>query len=154
VCSIPLVPLICSSCANRALLRFGLLRITRRPLVSPPIPERELDLATLPPANGIQAGSTTPQTASSSPPATPPHLQNNHVPLPLHPLLAPGVASDVSPEQYLLSKALSPSSRKGSSVLLNQLISPQDWLSESVYIVRPLIYGGLKFAYSLMMRAY
>jgi peroxin-16 len=33
-------------------------------------------------------------------------------------------------------------------------MSPQDWLSESIYIARPLVYGGPKLAYLPMMRSY
>ena len=128
---------------TRALLRLVLLRITRRPLVSPPIPEREFD-----PEN-IPAGSDTssPTLAATSPPtslpSTPDHLKNNHIALPPHPLLTPPppAHSPIPVEEYLLPKALTTSSVKAPTSLIKPLSSPKEWLSEVIYTIRPLVYG-------------
>lgn len=71
---------------------------------------------------------------------TPDHLRNNAVPLPPHPLLA-SAQSDTSAEDYLLPKALTTSSVKPSPSLLRPLSGPRDLIAESIYILRPLVYG-------------
>ncbi|RPD55802.1 peroxisome membrane protein [Lentinus tigrinus ALCF2SS1-6] len=127
----------------KALLRLALLRITRRPLVAPPIPEREFD-----PEN-IPAGSDTssPTLAATSPPSsvlsTPEHLKNNHIALPTHPLLTPPppTHSPMPVEEYLLPKALTTSSVKAPTSLIKPLSSPKEWLSEVIYTIRPLVYA-------------
>jgi peroxin-16 len=125
------------------MLRLVLLKITRQPLLSPPIPERDFDPTSLPPSSNTSSPTLAPSSPSYSPPATPEHLRNNHVPLPLHPLLAPSppIHSDTSVEDYLLPKALTTSSVKPSASLVRALSTPQDWLAESIYISRPFIYG-------------
>ncbi|KAL1690143.1 peroxisome membrane protein [Schizophyllum commune] len=104
--------------AIKAILRFLLLRITRRPILSPPIPEREFD---------------------------PESLTNNQVPLPPHPLLtAPPISrsrNDV--EDFLLPKALTPSVVKPPLALVRPFTSPTEWLAEIIYVLRPLIYASM-----------
>lgn len=119
-----------------------LLRITRKPLLTPPIPERDLDPTALPPSAHISSP-TLAASSSSSPTITPQHLRNNRVALPPHPLLTspPPASSDTSVEDYLLPKALTTSSMKPSLTLVRTLSSPQDWVAESLYILRPLVYG-------------
>ncbi|KAL1720702.1 peroxisome membrane protein [Schizophyllum commune] len=138
--------------AIKAILRFLLLKITRRPILSPPIPEREFDPESLsaPQASASVSSSPTlaPSSPSSSPPATPEHLKNNQVPLPPHPLLtAPPISrsrNDV--EDFLLPKALTPSAVKPPLALVRPFTSPTEWLAEIIYVLRPLIYA------SMMMR--
>ncbi|KAF9076227.1 peroxisome membrane protein [Rhodocollybia butyracea] len=131
----------------KAILRFILLRITRRPLISPPIPERDIDPTTLP-----SSTETSPTLAPSSPPSslpeTPDHLKNNRVPLPQHTPLAvpPPPRSDIGIEEYLLPKALTTASVKPPLSLVRSYSSPQEWLSEVVYILRPLVYATLLFS--------
>lgn len=135
-----------SDVLSRACLRATLLRITRRPLLSPPIPERDFDPASLPPPSSNTSSPTlVPSSPSWSRPATPEHLKNNHVPLPIHPLLTQPSASrsDSSVEDYLLSKALTTSSVKEPASLVRALSSPVEWLSEIIYILRPLVYGTI-----------
>ncbi|RDB28796.1 Peroxisomal membrane protein PEX16 [Hypsizygus marmoreus] len=129
----------------KAILRFVLLGITRKPLLSPPIPERDFDPMTLPPSSISSSPTLAPSSPSSSPPATPDHLRNNHTPLPPHSLLtgSPHVQSELSVEEYLLPKAITTSSVKPSLSLVQSLSSPQDWLAESIYILRPLVYVSL-----------
>ncbi|KAJ7103567.1 peroxisomal membrane protein PEX16 [Mycena belliarum] len=129
----------------KAVLRIMLLRITRRPLLSPPIPERDFDPASVPASTDEPSPNIAPSSHSSSPPATPTHLQNNRVPLPPHPLLTspPPNPTDTSAEDYLLPKALTTSSVKPSHSLLKTLSSHRDWLAEFLYILRPLVYVSL-----------
>ncbi|KAL0951245.1 hypothetical protein HGRIS_007963 [Hohenbuehelia grisea] len=130
----------------KALLRLLMMRITRRPLLTPPIPERDFDPASLPLPSST---ATSPTLASSSlapsRSTTPDHLKNNLVPLPPHPLLTPPppARSDTSVEDYLLPKALTTASVKPSLSLIRTFASPTDWLSEVIYILRPLIYVSL-----------
>ncbi|KAH7883547.1 peroxisomal membrane protein PEX16 [Phlebopus sp. FC_14] len=127
----------------KAILRLVLLKRTRRPLLSPPIPERDFDPASLPPSSIHSSPTLAPTSPSSSPPTTPDHLKNNHVPLHPSPIMLtlppPGI-SDTSVEDYLLPKALTTASVRPSLQLLKPFVSIQDWISEVVYIARPLVY--------------
>ena len=82
-----------------------------------------------------------------SPVHTPEHLKNNHLPLDSNPhsLLSPTspALSNTSVEDYLLPKALTTASVKISTALVDVLMTPQDWLAEILYILRPLVYGKL-----------
>jgi len=132
---------------SRMILRFTLLKITTRPLVSPPIPERDIDPGSLPTASAHTSPTLAPTSPPSSPPLTPNHLKNNH--MPLHPSALmhtppPPARSDTSVEDYLLPKALTTSSVKPSLLLMKPLSSPLEWLSEFIYIIRPWIYGKCK----------
>ncbi|KII93730.1 hypothetical protein PLICRDRAFT_152744 [Plicaturopsis crispa FD-325 SS-3] len=129
----------------KAFLRFFMLRITRRPLLSPPIPERDFDPAAIPSHSNASSPTLAPSSPASSPPVTPDHLKNNRTPLPPHPLLTPPppTRSDTSVEDYLLPKALTTASVRPSLSLVRALSSPQDWLSEGIYILRPLVYAVL-----------
>ncbi|KAH0838275.1 peroxisomal membrane protein PEX16 [Lanmaoa asiatica] len=130
----------------KVILRFTLLRITHRPLLSPPIPERDIDPASLPPSSIHSSPTLAPTTPSSSPPPTPDHLKNNRVPLqPSAVMLTPPPPGrvDTSVEDYLLPKALTTASVRPSLQLLKPLVSIQDWTAEVIYILRPLIYVAM-----------
>jgi peroxin-16 len=129
----------------RVALKFTLLRITHRPLISPPIPERDIDPESLPPPSTHSSPTLVPSSLGSSAPSTPEHLRNNHEPLPANPLLtAPPPTNKTSVvEDFLLSKALTTSSVKNPTTLVKPLSSPQEWIAESIYIFRPLIYGQI-----------
>ncbi|KAJ3474436.1 hypothetical protein NLI96_g12461 [Meripilus lineatus] len=130
--------------AIKAALRLVLLKITRRPLVSPLVPEREFDPSALPaPSEAASSPTLAPSSPPSSLPATPEHLRNNHVPLPPHPILVPPppTQSPVPVEEFLLPKALTISSVKSPTHLIKLLNNPKDWLAELIYTLRPLIYG-------------
>lgn len=130
--------------AVKAILRLILLRTTRRPCLSPPIPERDLDPANLPSVSTTSSPTLVASSPPPSPPGTPEHLRNNHVPLLPHPLLAssppPTTKQTSSVEDYILSKALTTSSVKTPTSLVKPLVSPKDWLAEGLYIIRPLVY--------------
>jgi peroxin-16 len=83
-----------------------------------------------------------PSSPSLSPPPTPDHLKNNHIPLPLHPLFS-GANTELSAEDFLLPKAFTLSSVKPALRLVKALSSPLDWISEIIYISRPLVYASL-----------
>jgi peroxin-16 len=130
---------------HRVALKFTLLRITHRPLISPPIPERDVDPESLPSPSTHSSPTLVPSSLGSSAPSTPEHLRNNHEPLPAHPLLtAPPQTNKTSVvEDFLLSKALTTSFVKNPTTLVKPLLSPQEWIAESIYIFRPLIYGQI-----------
>jgi len=130
----------------KASLRLFLLKITRRPLLSPPIPEREIDPATLadlsPPPT-----SPDPSLQKESLSSIPAHLQNNKVYLPSpassrepSPLLKASPRSQQTIEEYLLPKALSTLDVKPPLSLAKQLLNAREWASEILYLIRPLIY--------------
>ena len=124
----------------RASLRMMLLKLTHRPLVYPPLPERDFDPTTLPSLSNTTSPTLAPSSPQLTPPMTPDHLRNNHTPLPPHPLLTSAQA-DMSAEDFLLPKALSTSAVKPSLSLLRPLSSPQEWVGETIYVLRPLVYG-------------
>ncbi|EJD55581.1 peroxisome membrane protein [Auricularia subglabra TFB-10046 SS5] len=127
----------------KAILRLILLRVTRRPLLLPPIPERELDPSALP-ASPADANAPQQHDPSEEPPA---HLSNNHVafeqPNPLLTAPPPSKKSLSPVDDYLLPRALSPASVKPPIYLVNQLASPKDWLAEVIFVLRPLVYAIL-----------
>lgn len=112
---------------SRAIFRLSLLHITKRPLAHPPMPEREFDPTTMPPAK-VQAGSSSLQEGGGNS---------------IHSLFKniTNVRSGSVVEDYLLPKALSTSSVRPSVTLMSPLASPREWASEVIYVLRPLIYG-------------
>ncbi|KAN0100585.1 Peroxisome membrane protein [Tylopilus felleus] len=132
--------------AIKVILRFILLRISHRPLLSPPIPERDIDPASLPSSSIHSSPTIAPTTPSSSPPSTPDHLKNNRVPLQPSALMLtppPPGRADTSVEDYLLPKVLTTTSVRPSLQLVKPLASIQDWIAEVMYILRPLIYVAM-----------
>ncbi|KAJ3569775.1 hypothetical protein NP233_g4835 [Leucocoprinus birnbaumii] len=130
----------------KAALRILLLKATRRPLLSPPLPERDFDPTMLPPSSVESSPTLAPSSPAASLPTTPDHLKNNYLSLPPHPLLTtppPPMRSDTAVEDFLLPKALTTSSVKPSLSLLKTLSAPQEWLAEALYILRPLVYASL-----------
>ncbi|KAF7339500.1 Peroxisomal membrane protein PEX16 [Mycena sanguinolenta] len=75
----------------------------------------------------------------------PPHIyKTTAYHCPPHPLLtSPPHPAESSAEDYLLPKALTTSSVKPSHSLLKPLSSYRDWLAETLYILRPLVYVSL-----------
>ena len=129
----------------RVVLKFTLLRITRRPLMFPPIPERDIDPENLPPPSAHSSPTLAASSLGSSPPGTPEHLRNNHEQLPPHPLLTtpPHTNKTSVVEDFLLSKALTTSSVKNPTSLVKPLLGSREWVAEAIYILRPLIYGQI-----------
>jgi peroxin-16 len=139
----PIHSILTSYLSHRVVLKFTLLRITRRPLMSSPIPERDIDPESLPPPSNQSSPTLVPSSLGSSPPGTPEHLRNNHEPLPPHPLLtsASPINKTSVVEDFLLSKVLVTSSVKNPTSLVKPLLAPHEWIAESVSILRPFIYG-------------
>lgn len=147
----------------RALLRLLLLQRTKRPILSPSIPERDVDPASLPalidlapsspplkPNNTSIDESTESTTTTQTSSTVPTHLSNNHVPFNSsgkpHPLLSSLQSVPLTRtiiEDYLLPKALTPSLVKSPTTLLPQIQGVGQWLSEILYILRPLIYVSM-----------
>ncbi|KAI0692789.1 peroxisome membrane protein [Cytidiella melzeri] len=129
----------------KAVLRLLILRVTRRPVLTTPVPERDFDPAAIPPGSESSSPTLAPSSPPSSVPSTPEHLKNNHVPLPTHTLIMqPPPPTNQDPiEDFLLSKALSPSYVKAPTSLMKTLTSPKDWLGETLYILRPLVYVAM-----------
>lgn len=129
----------------RFMLRLALLRVTGRPLVFPPLPEREIELSTLADNDVTSKSPDVPK----HPFKTPDHLKNNHSLFPRsaastpNPLLTSSTPYNSSVDDFLLSKALTPSSVCQPARLLTPLISPREWASELVHIARPLVYGKI-----------
>ena len=73
------------------------------------------------------------------------HMQNNHGPLPAHPLLTTPLPTNKTSvvEDFILSKALTTLLVKKLTLLVKLLLSPQKWMAESVHIFQPLIYGQI-----------
>ncbi|KAH8120179.1 peroxisomal membrane protein PEX16 [Phellopilus nigrolimitatus] len=130
----------------KAVLRLVILKITRRPMLSPPLPERDFDTSHIPSQSAASSPTLAPSSQPSSPLMTPDHLKNNHISLDINNSLlnTPAALSSEAPiEEYLLPKALSTTSVKSSSALMRELGSPTDWLAEIIYILRPLVYVGI-----------
>lgn len=128
----------------RTILRLMILKITRRPGISPPLPERDFDPSNVVPPSTSSTPTLAPSSQSSSPSMSPEHLKNNHLPLEVNNSLLtspPPLTSDTPVEDYLLPKALSVNSVKSPTSIMRPLTSPSDWLSEVLYIMRPLVYG-------------
>lgn len=120
----------------KAILRLILLRVTRRPSLFPPIPERELDPSTLPPSPAEEA--LQPYQSSDN---TPAHLSNNRVAFAQpNPALTASRSKTATVDDYLLPRALSPASVTPSLQLIRPMISGKEWVAELIYILRPLAY--------------
>jgi len=126
-------------------IRLSLIRATGRPLVLPPLPERDVTLATL---GDSKSGTSKTDTIAQRAPQTPDHIKNNHSlfqsPSTSTPnrLLAP-TASNALPsvDDFLLSKALKPSALCAPTRLIAHLATPSEWVVEIIYILRPLLYA-------------
>jgi peroxin-16 len=152
-CIIILMLMFTSYLLHRVVLKFTLLRITRRPLISPPIPERDIDPESLPPPSTHSSPTLVASSLGSSAPSTPEHLRNNHEPLPAHPLLTtpPPTNKTSVVEDFLLSKALTTSIVKNPTTLVKPFLAPQELIAESIYIFRPLIYGQIASSHRYLL---
>lgn len=129
---------------RRAILRLIILKTTRRPLLTPALPERDFDPTSIELQSTTSSPTLAPSSHPDSPLMTPKHLQNNHIAVePSGSFLnrPAALASDAPVEEYLLPKALTTSSVKSPTALMRELSSPTDWMAEIIYILRPLVYG-------------
>lgn len=111
----------------KALCRLVMLHLTdKRPLLTSPLPEREVDQIITPPSS-----------TESSPPETPPNEPVSWK-MPRTGLSLPSLPTNIS--HYLLSKVLTPDDLKPPPSLL-PLLKGSAYLGELLYIVRPIIYA-------------
>lgn len=117
-------------------------------MVTPPLPERDFDPSNIPASSATSSPTLAPSSQGSSPPLTPDHLKNNHISLDYSLYSNPSVLNSEAPvEEFLLPKALSTSSVKTSTALLQELGSPLEWMAEILFVLRPLIYGKPSLTY-------
>ncbi|KAF8320256.1 peroxisome membrane protein [Clavulina sp. PMI_390] len=122
----------------KAFLRLIILRATRRPVVEPSLPDRDSDHP-----SSVET-KPRPIIAQNANPHTPDHIKNNHGFFPPSPISAPNpmlsTTRPISIDEYLLTKALTPSSACPPTNLLVSLTTPKEWLSEILHIIRPFVY--------------
>ncbi|KAI5800306.1 peroxisome membrane protein [Peziza echinospora] len=137
----------------KAMCRLGLLKLTNgRPLLTPPLPEREIDPASLETAassgnissaSSQRGGSSLPGSGyssadeSSSPcPSPPPEPWK----MPRTGLSLPSLPSSANISQYLLSKVLTAEDIKPPIQLLHR-VQGMGYVAEVLHILRPVIYA-------------
>ncbi|KAF2746786.1 peroxisomal membrane protein pex16 [Sporormia fimetaria CBS 119925] len=119
--------------AVKALCRLILLRLTNsRPLVSPPLPQREVDPSTLEEASASSNGMDTPPTESA--------VEAENWTMPRTGLSMPSLPNSSDISSYLLSKVLTADDIKPPKALLHR-VSGKGELAEVLYILRPVIYA-------------
>lgn len=117
----------------KAVCRLLLLRLTNsRPLVSPPLPQREVDPSTLEDSSPSPNGMDTPPTEQEA--------EAENWTMPRTGLSMPSLpdASDIS--SYLLSKVLTADDIKPPKALLHR-VSGKGEVAEVLYILRPVVYA-------------
>ncbi|KAF2443501.1 peroxisomal membrane protein pex16 [Karstenula rhodostoma CBS 690.94] len=117
----------------KAVCRLLLLRLTNsRPLVSPPLPQREVDPSTLEDSSTSPNGMDTPPTEQET--------EAENWTMPRTGLSMPSLpdASDIS--SYLLSKVLTADDIKPPKALLHR-VSGKGEVAEVLYILRPVVYA-------------
>lgn len=118
----------------KAFCRLVMLHLTdKRPLLTPPLPERELENLVTPPSS-----------AESSPPDSPPPEPLMYK-MPRTGFNLPNLPTNIS--HYLLSKVLTPDDLKPPPALL-PLLHGSAYLGEILYILRPIIYAMALKKYS------
>lgn len=117
----------------KAVCRLLLLRLTNsRPLVSPPLPQREVDPSSLEDSSASANGMDTPPTEQEA--------EAENWTMPRTGLSMPSLpdASDIS--SYLLSKVLTADDIKPPKALLHR-VSGKGEIAEVLYILRPVAYA-------------
>ena len=127
---------------------MSLIQATGRPLVSPSLPERDANPSL---SRGVH-GTNGSEGIVRRPLETPDHIKNNHTLFPPsptsnpNPLLFPTASNPLSSvDDFLLSKALKPSAVCTPIRLVSPLATRLEWAVETIYILRPLLYGALWF---------
>ncbi|ORX99813.1 peroxisomal membrane protein pex16 [Clohesyomyces aquaticus] len=117
----------------KAVCRLLLLRLTNsRPLLSPPLPQREVDPSTLEDSSASADGMDTPPTESS--------VEAENWTMPRTGLSMPSLPESSDISSYLLSKVLTADDIKPPKALLHR-VSGKGELAEVLYIVRPVVYA-------------
>ncbi|KAF2688691.1 peroxisomal membrane protein pex16 [Lentithecium fluviatile CBS 122367] len=119
--------------AIKALCRLLLLRLTNsRPLVSPPLPQREVDPSSLEDSSASANGMDTPPSEQS--------VEAENWTMPRTGLSMPSLPDSSDISSYLLSKVLTADDIKSPKALLHR-VSGKGELAEALYILRPVIYA-------------
>jgi peroxin-16 len=120
----------------KAVCRLLLLRLTNsRPLLSPPLPEREVDPSTL---EESPAATSTFDAETESPLSE--RSDDAHWTMPRTGLSMPSLPDSSDISSYLLSKVLTADDIKPPKALLHR-VTGRGELAEVLYILRPLIYA-------------
>ena len=119
--------------AIKALCRLLLLRLTNfRPLLSPPLPRREIDPSTLEESSSSADGMDTPPNEHSA--------EAENWTMPRTGLSMPGLPDSSDISSYLLSKVLTADDIKPPKALLHR-VSGKGEIAECLFILRPVIYA-------------
>jgi peroxin-16 len=120
----------------KAACRLLLLRLTQsRPLLTPPLPEREIDPATLDEGSGSSGVSSCASSDTGSPPPEPASWK-----MPRTGLELPSLPDSGKISQYLLSKVLTAEDVKPPAQLLHR-VKGTGYVAEVLYIIRPVVYA-------------
>lgn len=120
----------------KAVCRLLLLRLTNsRPLLTPPLPEREIDPGSLDDGPMANSSSCVGCDDLESPPPEPTSWK-----MPRTGLQLPSLPNSARISQYLLSKVLTAEDVKPPAQLLHR-IRGTGYLAEVLYIVRPVVYA-------------
>jgi len=117
----------------KALCRLLLMRLTNsRPLLSPPLPRREVDPSTLEDSGGSSNGMDTPPSETTA--------EAENWAMPRTGLSLPSLPESSDISSYLLSKVLTADDIKPPKALLHR-VSGKGELAEVLYILRPVAYA-------------
>ncbi|KAJ4310862.1 hypothetical protein N0V94_008238 [Neodidymelliopsis sp. IMI 364377] len=117
----------------KAVCRLLLLRLTNsRPLLSPPLPQREIDPSSLEDSSASADGMDTPPSERS--------VEAENWTMPRTGLSMPSLPDSSDISSYLLSKVLTADDIKPPKALLHR-VSGKGELAEALYILRPVAYA-------------
>jgi peroxin-16 len=117
----------------KAVCRLLLLRLTNsRPLLSPPLPQREVDPSSLEDSSASTDGMDTPPSERS--------VEAENWTMPRTGLSMPSLPDSSDISNYLLSKVLTADDIKPPKALLHR-VNGKGELAEALYILRPVIYA-------------
>jgi peroxin-16 len=117
----------------KAVCRLLLLRLTNsRPLLSPPLPQREIDPSSLEESAAAADGMDTPPSERS--------VEAENWAMPRTGLSMPSLPDSSDISSYLLSKVLTADDIKPPKALLHR-VSGKGELAEALYILRPVVYA-------------
>lgn len=117
----------------KAVCRLLLLRLTNsRPLLSPPLPQREIDPSSLEDSSAAADGMDTPPSERS--------VEAENWSMPRTGLSMPSLPDSSDISSYLMSKVLTADDIKPPKALLHR-VSGKGELAEALYILRPVAYA-------------
>ncbi|KAF2097400.1 peroxisomal membrane protein pex16 [Rhizodiscina lignyota] len=123
----------------KSICRLLLLRLTNsRPLLSPPLPQREVDPSTLEESSNSSSVSLDGEPVIETPPSE--RSDDAHWTMPRTGLSMPSLPDSSDISSYLLSKVLTADDIKPPKALLHRVTGKGE-LAEIMYILRPVIYA-------------